>query len=90
LAPVLALVQRAITHKGDKFAEPEADRAAVETGWQHTVALHRREEVVRELANAEQAWLEDGSEDAFARICELKALLSRVDGMEPGIEGSAA
>jgi DNA primase len=83
MAPVLALVQRAITHKGDKFAEPEADRAAVETGWHHTVALHRREALRRELASAEQAWLDEGSEDAFARICELQAQLNRSDGMEP-------
>ena len=89
LAPVLALVQRAITHKGDKFAEPEADRAAVETGWHHAVAIHRKEELRRELASAEQAWLEEGSEDAFARICEIQALLNRTDGMEPGFEGIA-
>lgn len=87
LAPVLALVQRAITHKGDKFAEPEADRAAVETGWHHTVELHRKVELRRELANAELVWNSEGSEDAFARICEIKALLNRTDGMEPGFEG---
>jgi DNA primase len=87
-APVLALVQRAITHKGDKFAEPEADRAAVETGWHHAVALHRKEELRRELALAEQAWHDEGSEDAFARICEIQAVLLRADGGEPGLEGN--
>ncbi|MBS0242170.1 MAG: DNA primase [Proteobacteria bacterium] len=87
LAPVLALVQRAITHHGDKFADPEADRAAVETGWHHTVALHRRDELRRELAVAAQAWDEEGSEEAFARICELQSLLNRSDGIEPASEG---
>ena len=87
LAPALALVERAITHRGDKFAEPEADRAAVETGWHHAVALHRREELRRELTVAEQAWHDEGSEDAFARICELQCLLNRADGIEPASEG---
>ena len=82
LAKVVALVERAITHKGDKFAEPEADRAAVETGWRHAVALHRKEELRRELSAARQAWDTDGSEEAFARICELHALLNRSDGAE--------
>ena len=87
LAPALALVERAITHRGDKFAEPEADRAAVETGWRHAVALHRKEELRRELTVAEQAWHEEGSEDAFARICELQSLLNRTDGLEPATDG---
>ena len=87
LAPALALVERAITHRGDKFAEPEADRAAVETGWRHAVALHRREELRRELTIAEQAWHDEGSEDAFLRICELQSLLNRTDGMEPATDG---
>src|SRR5258705_273383 len=34
------LVERAITHKSDKFAEPDANRAEVEVGWRHTLALH--------------------------------------------------
>ena len=83
LAPALALVQRAIAHRGDKFAEPEADRATVETGWHHAVALHRKEELRRELTAAEQTWHDEGSEEAFARICELHKLLNRADGFEP-------
>ena len=83
LAKVVALVLRAITHKGDKFADPEADRAAVETGWHHVVALHQRQgELRRALEAAEQAWHREGSEDAFARICELQATLGRSDGVE--------
>ena len=81
-AKVVALVERAITHKGDKFAEPEADRAAVETGWRHAVALHQKEELRRELYAARLAWDDEGSEEAFARICELHALLNRSDGGE--------
>jgi DNA primase len=87
LAPALALLERAITHRGDKFAEPEADRAAVETGWHNAVELQRKEQLRRELTVAEQAWHEEGSEDAFARICELQSLLNRSDGLEPATEG---
>lgn len=90
LAPALALVQRAITHRGDKFAEPEADRAAVETGWRHAMALHRKEELRQELTAAEQAWHREGSEDAFARICELQSLLNRTDGLEPATEDTVS
>jgi DNA primase len=83
LAKVVALVQRAITHKGDKFADPEADRAIVEVGWRHTVALHQKQVELRlALSAAEQAWHNEGSEDAFARICEIQALLNRTDGAE--------
>ena len=89
LAKVIALVERAITHKGDKFAEPEADRAAVETGWRHAVALHRKEELRRELSVARQAWDNEGSEETFARICELHALLNRSDGGEATSDSAA-
>ena len=82
LTKVIALVERAITHKGDKFAEPEADQLAVETGWRHAVELHRKEELRRELVSARQAWDVEGSEEVFARICELHALLNRSDGAE--------
>jgi DNA primase len=83
LAKVFALVERAITHRGDKFADPEADRAAVEAGWHHAVELHHKQVELRSaLAAAERAWYDEGSEDAFARICELQALLGRSDSME--------
>ncbi len=81
LATVVALVQRAITHKGDKFAEPEADPATVEKGWRHAVALHTREEGLRrELDAALQAWEREGTEDSFETIREIKSLLARRDG----------
>jgi DNA primase len=88
LAKIIALVERAITHRGDKFAEPEADRAAVETGWRHALALHERQVGLRRaLATAEQAWLAEGSEEALARIYELQSLLNRGDGMETSSDG---
>jgi DNA primase len=83
LAKILALVERAITHKGDKFAEPEADRAAVDTGWRHALSLHEKQVGLRKaLESAEQLWLAEGSEEALARICELQELLNRGDGVD--------
>lgn len=83
LAKIIALVERAITHKGDKFAEPEADRAAVETGWRHALALHEKQVGLRRaLASAEQIWLAEGSQEALTRICELQEQLNRGDGVD--------
>jgi DNA primase len=90
LAKILALVQRAITHKGDKFAEPEADRATVEAGWRHAAALHTAQVgVKRALMAAERAWHAEGSEEALARIRELQGMLGRGDGTEAVIEVAA-
>lgn len=83
LSHVLALVERAITHKGDHFAEPEADRDAVNSGWCHAVALHERKVgLARDLAMAERRWLADQSEEAFERLCEIKALQGQVERTE--------
>jgi DNA primase len=77
LDKVVDLVERAITHKSDKFADPDADRAEVETGWRHTLALHQRQSGLRRaLEAAERTWHEEGSEDALARICEIQGLIA--------------
>jgi DNA primase len=91
LSHVVALVERAITHKGDRFAEPEADQDAVETGWCHAVTLHERQVGLRrDLVVAEQWWLEEQSEDAFQRLCEIKARQNQVEDGETGREERAA
>ena len=79
LSKVVALVERAITHKGDKFAEPEADRLAVEQGWRHIVGLQHREELRRQMDVARRAFEDNGSEEAFSRIQELHAQLTVLD-----------
>jgi DNA primase len=80
---VLTLVERTITHKCDKFAEPQAGRTEVEDGWRHALALHERHVGLKlSLAAAEQAWHEDRSEEAYARICELQRDLERLVGAE--------
>jgi DNA primase len=81
------LVERAITHKSDKFAEPDADRGEVETGWRHALALHERQVGLRKaLEAAERAWHEEGSEDALARICEIQRLMASSEATEASPE----
>jgi DNA primase len=78
LQRVLETVERAVTHRSDKFAEPEADREQVELGWRHTLALHQREvDLRRDLEAAERAFAQDGSEQSLARICEIQHLIAR-------------
>ena len=68
--------ERAITHRSDRFAEPDAPEALVETGWRHAVALHGKQlSLTKALDAAKRAWDEDGSEEAQARIFELKRRL---------------
>jgi DNA primase len=86
---VLALVERAITHRSDKFAEPDATHAVVEVGWRHTLALHGLlVELKREIAVAEAAWMSEGSEEAFARLCELKRRHGDADARELVSQGN--
>jgi DNA primase len=78
LGKVVELVERSVTHRSDRFAEPDAPQAEVEAGWRHTLALHERQVgLQKSLEAAVQAWHRDGSEDALARICEIQGLLAR-------------
>jgi DNA primase len=83
LQQVVELVERAITHKCDRFAEPDADSAEVELGWRHALALHERQKVLRTaLDAAERAFVDEGSEESLARICEVQRLIASLDGVE--------
>jgi DNA primase len=83
LGKVVELVERAITHKCDRFAEPDADRAEVEAGWRHALALHERQSgLLKALRAAEQEWHDTESEDAFARIREIKSLIANSDVLD--------
>jgi DNA primase len=78
LGKVVDLVERSVTHRSDRFAEPEAPRAEVEVGWRHALALHDRQVgLQKSLEAAVQAYHRDGSEDALARICEIQGLLAK-------------
>jgi len=81
---VLTLVERAVSHKSDRFAEPQAGRTEVEDGWRHALAMHERHVgLKRSLEAAEQSWHEDRSEASFARIRDLKRQLEMLSGSEP-------
>jgi DNA primase len=78
---VVDLVERANTHRGDRFAEPGASREEVQAGWNHAVALHERQVGLgRSREAAERAWHETGSEEAWARICEIQRLSACAHG----------
>ncbi len=91
---VLDLVDRSVTHKCDRFAEPNAGHAEVEAGWRHALALHERQVGLKAaLESAERAWHEDRNEDAFQRICELQAELERLarpESLDQNTEDAAA
>jgi DNA primase len=77
LGKVIDLVERSVTHRSDRFAEPDAPRAEVEVGWRHALALHERQVgLQKSLEAAVLAYHRDGSEDALARICEIQGLLA--------------
>ena len=85
---VLALAERAASHKSVRFAEPDADPALVVNGWRHALALHSRYvELQHALEAAEQAFNSDGSESAWQRLCEVRALVNGGLTSETAAEG---
>jgi DNA primase len=72
----VATAERAITHKGDKFAEPGTDVAEVEAGWLHALAMHKSQtELKRHLEGLERAYAAEPSEVAFGQIVEMQQQL---------------
>jgi len=88
LDKVIAVAERAITHKSDRFAEPEAEPSDVEAGWQHTAALHEAQVgMKRALAAAERDWHAAPTEEAWSRIAEIQQrLASEIEAQGPGEE----
>ena len=84
---VIGLVERSVTHRSDRFAEPDVPQAEVEVGWRHALALHERQVgLQKSLEAAVQAYHQDGSEDALARICEIQGLLASSSQSPPFAE----
>jgi DNA primase len=78
LEGVVALAERAIAHKSDKFADPKAEAGEVEAGWRHTFELHETQVGLRvALEAAQSAWDSDPSEATWARIVELQQRIGR-------------
>lgn len=81
LHQAIDLVERTITHRCDRFAEADAERADVEAGFCHALALHERQiSLKKALEAAERDFLEDGSEESLARLYEVQRLIASLDG----------
>ena len=83
VSKVVDLVERTITHRSDRFAEPEASATDVETGWRHVLALHRRQDgLERSVKAAEEAWYRDCTPEAEARLLDLKRQVAQAAALE--------
>jgi len=85
---IVARVERAITHRSDQFADPEASHEDVERGWRQIYTLHRKSvELRRELEAAERALQAEGTDEAFERLRDIRLQLLNAEGMEASTEG---
>ncbi len=90
-ADLIARIERAITTPSVWGARPQAADADVLLTWRQLLALHRQwHSLTRELKDAELALGEDNSEANYARLRDVKARLSAIDGTEALIEGFGA
>ncbi|GGE40887.1 DNA primase [Agaricicola taiwanensis] len=73
------------------WAEPGAHVSDAETGFLHTLALHRKAHALhKDLREAERALGNDMSEENFARLSDIQHQLRAVEGTEATIEGFGA
>ena len=90
-ANVLSRIERTITTTSVWAARPGAASADVLLTWKQLVALHTQwHSLTRELKDAEMALGQDNSEANYARLCDVKARLSKLDGTEALVEGFGA
>jgi len=88
---VLARIERTITTQSVWAARPGAASEDVLLTWKQLVALHtQRHSLTRELKDAELALGQENSEANYARLCDVKARLSTLDGTEALVEGFGA
>ena len=88
---LLDRIQRTITTPSVWGARPTAAAADVLLTWKQLVALHRQwHSLTRELKDAETALGADNSEANYARLRDVKARLSSIEGTEALIEGFGA
>jgi len=89
--PLLERIERSITTLSVWGARPNAAQADVLLTWKQLVALHRQwHSLIRELRDAETALGQDNTEANYARLRDVKARLSTLDGTEALIEGFGA
>jgi DNA primase len=90
-ADLLARIARTITTLSVWGSQPEAAHDDVLQTWKQLVALHRQwHSLTRELKDAETALGQDNTEANYARLRDVKARLSSLDGTEALIEGFGA
>ena len=83
VAKVVDLVAQTITHRSDRFAEPDASAAEVEAAWHHIVALHKQQDALqRELKAAEEDWYRDCTPEAETRLLDIKQRIARAAAIE--------
>jgi DNA primase len=88
---VLERIHRSITTASVWGAGPKAAAADVLLTWKQLVALHRQwHSLLRELRDAENALGADNTEANYARLRDVKARLSSLDGTEALVEGFGA
>ena len=88
---LLERIHRSITTLSVWGARPDAGAADVLLTWKQLVALHRQwHSLTRELRDAENALGADNSEANYARLRDVKARLSSLDGTEALVEGFGA
>ena len=91
LDAIVAQVERAVTHKSDWFAQPNASREDVTTAWRQMSALHRKSlELERELKAAERAFQAEGTDESYARLRDIRLQLLNAEGTEASVEGYGA
>lgn len=83
VAKVVDLVARTMTHASDRFAEQNASATEVAAAWHHILALQQREgNLMHALKAAMDVWDRDGSEEAWARLHDIKREIARLDAIE--------
>jgi DNA primase len=84
-------IERSITTASVWGARPNAAADDVLATWKQLITLHRQwHSLTRELKDAELALGTDNSEANYARLLDVKARLSTLDGTEALIEGFGA
>lgn len=77
---LLELVDRSITHRSDRFCEPDTNEVEVRDGWRHITEHHMHQMGSHQsLEAAQRAWHEEGTEAAQSELLELRRNL-----LEPG------
>jgi DNA primase len=90
-AELLARIERNITTPSVWGARQQAAAADVLHTWKQLLALHRQwHSLTRELKEAELALGQETTETNYARLRDIKARLSALDGTEALIEGFGA